>query len=318
MRPAKLIFGFLLFVSLVVNVVLYVKFRSRRPILKVNGESITKKDVNDYLEQKNPNIKAVMVERVLVKSEAVKQGVWPAEQEIIDIYNEKKELDWQFARRVNTNPWMVAEEKSTIQYDLARQRLLTKDVQVDDAMLEEEYNIYKAAYDTPDKARLHLTLLFRKAPIADVRSMLEKVPQQAPADIARAFPGQVVFLGDKDVFTVTRALGGKAASPQLQDLFNLKPGEVREFPAEELRSLGAQTILARMVEVVPGKPADKNEPKTHEKLRMGASLRRAKPWQEKLTLLWGNSEFWSEDPNDKGNVEMMFFPDRATAATPKQ
>ena len=318
MRPAKLIFGFLLFVSLVINVVLYVKFRSRRPIIKVNGENISKKDVDDYLEQQNPNVKAIMVERVLVKSEAVKQGIWPTEQEITDTYNEKKETDWQFARKVNTNPWMEAEEKSAIQYDLARHRLLTKDVQVDDAMLKDEYDIYKGDYDTPDKARLHLALLFRKAPVADVKAMLEKVPQQAPADIARAFPGQVVFLGDKDVFTIKRVFGKSAPSPQLEALFSLKPGEVKEFPAEELKALGAQTILARMVEVVPGKAADFNDPKTHEKLRMAASLRRGKPWQEKMSMLWNNADFWSEDPSDKGNVEMMFFPDRAAAATPKQ
>lgn len=318
MRPGKLIFGFLLFVSLAVNVVLYVRFRSRRPILRINGENISKKDVDDYLEQKNPNIKAIMTERVLVKTEAVKQSVWPTEQEILDIYNEKKELDWEFARRVNTNPWMEAEEKSTIQYDLARQRLITKDVQVDDAMLQDEYNIYRGTYDSPDKAQLHLALLFRKAPVADVKTMLEKTPQLAPEEIARAFPGQVVFLGDKNVFTVVRAFGQKAPSSQLQELFDLKPGEVKEFAAEELKALGAQTILARMIRVAPGKAADVNEPKTKEKLRMAAALRRGVPWQQKLTALWNNADFWSEDPSDKTAVEMMFFPDRATAATPKQ
>jgi len=149
--------------------------------------------------------------------------------------------------------------------------------------------------------------------------MMEKsAPQLSTAEITRAFPGQVVFLGDKEVFTVNRAFGTKSAGAQLEALFTMKPGEVKEMPAEELRSLGAQTILARMIEVIPGKVADLNEPKTKEKLHLATALRRSIPWQQQLSQLWNAANFWSEDPADKQVIEGMFFPDRAAAATPKQ
>jgi hypothetical protein len=320
MRPAKLIIGFLLLVSLAGNVILYVKFRSRRPVIKVNGDVIAKKDITDYLEQQaGPNVKALLVERLLIQRDAQKQNLWPTEAEVNDTYSQKKELDWQFARRVNTNPWVEIEEKNVIQYDMARQRLLAKESPVDDAQMTEEYNQNKAVYDTPSKAKVHLAVLFKKAPLNDVRSMMEKnSPQVAPSEMTRSFAGQVVFLGDRDVFTVVQPFGQKPVTSQFQDVFNMKPGEVREFPAEELRSLGAQTILVRMVEIVPGKAADLNDPKVREKLRIAASLRRSKPWQEYLVKLWGGATFESVEPADRNYIELVFFPDRAAAQTPKE
>ena len=148
--------------------------------------------------------------------------------------------------------------------------------------------------------------------------MMEKnSPQVGPDEIGRSFAGQVVFLGDKGVFTILQPFGLKPTMPQFGEVFQMKPGEVKEFPAEELRQMGAQTILMRMIEIIPGKPADINDPKTREKLRLAAALRRGKPWQEYLVKLWGPAMFESVEPGDRAYIEQVFFPDRAAAQTPK-
>lgn len=319
MRPAKMIVWLLLVISMFGNVVLVVKFRSRRPIIKINGDSISKKDIDDYLEQVyGPNVKALLIERILIQAEAQKQNVWPTSVEVTETYDQKKEYDWQFARRVSLNPWVESEEKSSIQFDIARQRLLAKEVPVDDAMLRVEYEQNKPVYDAPSKARCNLALLFKKAPLNDVKAMLEKTsPVVGPDEIARSFAGQIVFLGEKGVFTILQPYGVKPATSQFQEVFNMKPGDVREFPAEELRNMGAQTIMLRMKEIIPGKSADINDPKVREKLRIAAALRRSKPWQEYLVRLWSAATFESVEPSDRAYIEQVLSPDRAAAQTPK-
>jgi len=317
MRPKTLFLAAVIIASLCFNVVAYVKFRHRRPILRVNGESVSKQDIDDFLEQKNPGVKAIMVERRLIEQEAIKLNVWPSDKEVQDRFDERKELEWQFARSV-ANPWMEAEAKNEIRTQLAQMQIQAKDVPVDDAMLREEYEVNKGAYDTPDKARVNLCLVMRKTPVNDVKAMLEKTPQMAPAEIARTYPQQVIFMGDRDVFTFIRTFGQKAPSPEIEALFAMKPGEVKEFRAQELQQFGAQTMLVRMAEVIPGKVADQNDPKTKEKLRLGAAARRAKPWQEILARLWNSCDFWSEIPEDRNAIEAVFFPDRAAASAPKQ
>src|SRR5262245_40506221 len=115
MRFAKVIIVVILLFSLGLNFILYTKYRNRRAIISINGQGITKKDLDDYLENKaGPQVKRLMVERALVQQEAEKQKVWPTDQEVDEAFNEKKETDPTFAQQMSGNPWAVAETKNDI------------------------------------------------------------------------------------------------------------------------------------------------------------------------------------------------------------
>lgn len=312
MRFVRVLVVVALILSLFGNFILYTKYRSSRAIFTVNGEGVSRRDIDSQLEQQaGPNAKALFVERLLVNQAAKKEGVMPTDQEVEDEFNRRREEDWQFARRVEGYPWLAGEAKKQIRQDYAKVRLLAKEVPVTEEEMQEEYRQNPARYDTPNKARAHLAIVLNAAVTNDIKQLLEKKePQVSPTVIMSQYRSAVTFLGHENVYTFRQPLG----NPQISaEVFKMKKGQVKQFPTGEFAKSGAKAILVRMLEVIPGKKADLNDPKTKEKLRMQVAARRWKPWQEYLSKLWADATFTSEDPNDKKHIEMVLFPAAAQA-----
>ncbi|MCS6775144.1 MAG: hypothetical protein RMJ43_05535 [Chloroherpetonaceae bacterium] len=312
MRFLRVLVVVALIASLGLNFILYKKYRSGRAIITLNGEGITRRDIDGWLEQQaGPRAKALFVQRVLVNQEAKKQGVLPTQQEVEEEFARRREENWQFARQVDMNPWMAGEMKKQIQEELAKIRLMAKDVPVTEEEMREEYRQNPMRYDTPNKARVNLAVVLDASIIGEVRQLLQKKdPPVSPTVIMSQYVNKVVFLGHENRFTFMQPFGNNKVNAEI---FKMQKDEVRQFPPGEFARQGARAILVRMLEKIPGKKADLNDPKVKEQLRIAVASRRWSPWQEKLVQLWDNAVFYSEDPNDKRNIEMVLFPDRARA-----
>lgn len=317
MRFVRVLVVLALILSVLGNVLLYTKFNSKRAIFSVNGEGVSRRDLDNHLEQQGGiPAKAQFVERMLVSQEAKAQGVLPTTQEVEDEYNKRREENWQFARQVEFNPWIAGEAKKQIQQDLAKIRLLAKDVPVTEEDMQEEYRQNAARYDTPQKAKVNLAVIMNAGLVGDIKQMLSKKdPPFSPADILSQYRTGVTFLGHNNVFTFLQPFGKSQVNA---DVFKLKKGDVRQFPPGEFARQGAKAILVRMQEVIPGKKADLNDAKTKEKLRFSVASRRWAPWQEKLSKLWAAAKFNSENPDDKRSIEAALFPEQARAEQSKQ
>jgi hypothetical protein len=316
MRFVRVIVVLALIGSLGLNVIAVTKWRSRRPILTVNGQSLTKKDIDDYLEQQaGPNVKAVLVQRILIEQEAKRLGVWPSDADVEEAYVALREANWQVARQIMNNPWQANETKANIRYNLAQQRILTKDVPVTEEEIKEEYNTNAARYDTPNKARVNLALVLNEGQFSDIKQLMQKKnPPVSPSVIMQNYRGGVVFLGYDNIYTFGQALNNPKDNAII---FGMKPGDVKDFPPQEFGRMGAKRIIVRMDKIEPGKKANMNDPKIKDRIRMAVAARRAKPWSEYLSGLWANVKFESENPDDKKNVEMLLFPERARAEASK-
>jgi hypothetical protein len=297
----------LLIVSLAINAIGYVKLRGTRSIFSVNGQGFSKRDLDNYLEaQAGPAVKAQIVERMLAEQEAERKHVLPTDAEVEQEFNNQRELNWQFAMRVDNSPWYADSMKEQIKLELCKQRLRTLDVPVSQDEMQTEYNNRSSVYDVPNKAKCILALLKDPSSVNDVKQLIANKVE--PATIREKYSPNVLFLGDHNVFTFIQPFGDTRA---YHDIFSRHPGDVIQLPpTQDFAQQGIRQMVVRVDEIVPGHKADLNDATTKEKLRVNVALRRSRPWQEILAGLWSACKFESEDPRDRRYIEGQFFPDR--------
>jgi hypothetical protein len=308
MRLLRPLIVVVLILSLVFNVVFWMNYRNKKTIFTLNGESVTRSDMDAYLEKQfGPTYKAMMAQRLLLDQEARRQGVAPSETEINDEFTLKKELDWQFASRIATSPWLADESREEIRQQLEQQKLLAKDISVTEEEVRDEYNAHPALYDTPAKAHTEVAAVLNEIHLDDIRKLMEQTDKPVgPRTIMQMFPREVVFIGDDDKFTFVQAYN----TEMNKDVFTMAPHEVKVMLPGDLGQQGARRLVVKMLDITPGKKADLNDPKTLNRIKMNVALRRTRPASEMLANLWSTAKFESADQGDKAQIERMFFPEQ--------
>ena len=303
LTPILVIF---LLASLIANGVMYAKWRSHRAIFTVNGVGVSKLELEGYLEQTfGPQFKMLMTRRILIDDAARKAKLDPSESEVQEQYDQQKELDYKFANLVRYNPWLADEKKREIRETIEANRLLTKDIPVSEDEIKLEYSANPALFDTPAKAHTNMAIILNEGVTNDIMKLLEtKGTPVKPAAIMDNYRKDVVFIGAEYVMTIPETESAKA-------IFNMKPNDVKLLdPLQDLISQGAKKTIVKLLDIVPGKKADLNDKKTHDRVRMSVAAKRGVNMQELLSDLWANCKFESEEPNDKTNIEMQMFPAR--------
>ncbi len=317
MRFLRTAVWFILALSILANIFIWKRYTSGRTILSVNGQSITKKEMDDYLEQQfSPEYKAVRVGRILTDQEAQKQNVVPTDKEVEDAFAELKEREWQFAQTLQLRPWLVQERKDEIKQKIEQDRLMTKDIPVTDEEINEEYRGMQSngspnawIYDTPNLAHTELAIVKVDGRISDVQQLLEKSdPPIKPKVIVQQYPQEVQFLGDNEIFTFVQPVGSNV----LATIFSMPVGSVKVLDApSDIQIPGVRKIVVRMMSIQPGHKADLNDPKLKDKIRIAVAKKRSKPWTEFFAPIFDHATFESENAGDREVIERILFPDRA-------
>ena len=295
--------------SLIANGVMYAKWRSHRAIFTVDGVGVSKLELEGYLEQTfGPQFKMLMTRRILLHNAAVKKGIAPTDAEVLEQYNQKKELDYNFARQVQYNPWLAEEQKRVIRETMEVNLLRTKDIPVTEDEIKQEYAANPISYDTPTKAHTETAIMLNEGATNDVMKMMSVQGKEvSPSIIMDTYRKDVVFLGNNYILTLVQHAGVNENAP----IFNMKPNEVKELkPPEPLMQQGAKKMIVKLKDIVPGKKADINDKKTHDLIRMSVAGKRALPVSQVLGELWDNCKFESENPDDKRSITLQMFPER--------
>ncbi|MCW3055134.1 MAG: hypothetical protein JWN14_4304 [Chthonomonadales bacterium] len=311
MRLLRPLIVVVLIISLVLNVVLWKAYSRKKTIFTLNGESVTRTDMDSYLEKQfGPTYKAMMAQRLLLDQEARGKGIAPSETEISDEFALKKELDWQFASRIATSPWLADESREEIKQQLEQQKLLAADISVTEEEVREEYNAHPALYDTPAKAHTEVAAVLNEMHLEDIRKLMSATDKPVgPRAIMQMYPKEVVFIGDDDKFTFVQAYN----TEMNKDVFTMGPHDVKVMQPGDLGQQGARKLVVKLLDIVPGKKADLNDPKTLNRIKMNVALRRTRPASEMLAQLWAKAHFTSDEPGDKAQIEHMFFPEQSRA-----
>lgn len=307
MRLVKALVVVALVISLATNGIMYLKWSGKRPIFSVNGEGVSKRDFTNWLEMRNgQQLKADLVQQMIIEQAARKQGVYPSDKEVEEEYENQRDTSYAIARQVEQKPWLVDEYKRNIRLTFARVRLLTKGIPVTPEQIAAEYNSHPAAFDTPSKAHVQFAAVLDASQSEQIKALMAKKVE--PTVIQTSLKGSVVFLGYNYKLEMVQRPGN-------EPVFSMQKDEVKVVPAPpDLARQGVKAIVLRMLDTEPGKKADLNDPKTKERITWQVAMRQAKPWQEYLATLWADTNFWSDNPDDKRVVEAFFFPDKARSA----
>ena len=316
----------LLLVSVIANGVMYLKFRSHRAIITVNGAGLSKYDLDNYLETiYGVDYKATFTRRALIHDAAAKSHLSPTAEEVNQKFQEAKQMNWQYANTMNNNPWLGDEGRKSIQENIELKRLIAKDIPVTDDDIKDEYKLQPAAYDTPSKAEAEVALLKNGPHIDDIVRLMSTDPPVKPSAIMANYRGEVRFLGDNNIYTFVQHFG----TPEQSLVFNMKVGEVRRMAAPpEIKQAGFNLMAVRLNKIIPGHKADLTDPKlaasdprekdyqaTQEALHLNVAIKRANSPQELLQSLMKTAKIDVEDPNDLENIKLKLMPpDDATQA----
>jgi hypothetical protein len=315
----------LLLISLIANGVMYLKFRSHRSILTVNGVGLSKYDLDTYLETiYGVDYKAIFTRRTLIHDAATKAALSPSDDEVNQKFQEAKQVNWQYASTMNNNPWLADEGRKSLRENMELQRLQVKGVPYTEDDLRDEYKLQPAVYDTPSRAEAEVALL-KNSHNAEIIKLIGDDPPVKPSAIMSNFRGEVRFLGDNNVYTFVQHFG----TPEQGLVFGMKPGEVKQIPAPaEVKSAGFTTMVVRLNKIIPGHKAEWIDPKlpptdqrekdykaTQEALRMSVALKGANSAQELLRSLMQNATFDVEDPVDLENIKLKLLPPDDTSTT---
>ena len=309
----------LLISSLVFNGIMAMKIKGKRAIFSVNGQGVSRKDMDDYLENKEgPTVKATMVRRMLIEQEAKKKNMLPTDAEVEQAFNDRKEAEWQYAFNVNRNPWLATEAKNDLRTNIAATRLTLNEIPVQDSEIQEAYKAAAPAFDTPDKAYGNLAIITdpngTDQTTQQVITNLSKDPPVSPAAIESQYPGKVRFIGNEYTYMFQRPFeykGNYASKPVNDIIFKLKEKEVKRLPlTRDIAQIGGRAVVFKALRFVSGKKADLNDPKTKERLKQYVAAKRAKPFEEIMNGIWTKADFQSDNPEDKNYIASLLFPNR--------
>lgn len=273
----------LLLASVIANGVMYLKFRSHRPILSVNGIAMSKIELDSYLENVyGVDFKVAFVRRALIHDAAEKNSLSPSDAEVTEKYQEMKRLNLTYANTMNNNPWLADEARRAIREDIELKRLQAKDIPVTEDDVRDEYNARPALYDTPSEAETEVAVIKNGPKSDEITNQVVQLlsaqgkpivqpgkpdiptPGVKPSVIMGNYRGEVRFLGDNNVCTFIRHVG----SQEQPFVFSMQPGEVKEVPPKqippELRQAGFTRMIIRVNNITPGHKADLVDPEDYE------------------------------------------------------
>ena len=84
--------------------------------------------------------------------------------------------------------------------------------------------------------------------------------------------------------------------------------------AGDIAQQGAKKLVVKLLDIVPGKKADLNDPKILFRIKVTVALRRTSS-NELIGSLWDKAKIESKDPTEKLQIERLLLPDRFHAET---
>ncbi len=144
-------------VSLIGNMLLWQRYSSNKPLVKVGSEVIRVKDYRDAQDyQSGKSVLNKMVYSSLVMQAAAKSGLTPTDKDIADRLAQIQRRQPQLLASANADPQKMADLKRDMRTDLALENLRVKDVKLQPGEVEAFYKKNKAAFVLPVQAQTTL------------------------------------------------------------------------------------------------------------------------------------------------------------------
>lgn len=223
-------------ISVTGNILMYKRWSSQRVLIRVNGQNITRKDLDDRVDVLYARgLLNQMIWSALVRQEATKRRCMPTSHDVDQALNDLDRSDSQIltdARK--TDPALVM-FRDTLLSSLALRNLQIADVALAPGEAQRFYENHKSLFSIPEKANKTAVLATDQEAADAARNMLA---QNVAPDILNSSPG--VRLVDFD-----SELMNQLPADAINKIKSLSAGQIGEYP------LDGQYLVVKVNSVLP-------------------------------------------------------------------
>ena len=215
--------------SIAGNVLLYQRYSTNRPLVRVGGDAITKKQYQDAVDyQTQGGVLKKMVYADLINQAAAKAGVTPKPSDIdrrIELIQRTKP---ETLIAADQDAAKMAEIRADLKTDLALDNLRAQGIKASDAQIADFYNKHKQAFALP--TQIQTTLVIAENPV-DAATAAELLRQKTPVDIIARQPrlhvaGRDGFNGNSFYSALPSGVGQEISN----QVYSMKAGDVKTIP----------------------------------------------------------------------------------------
>ena len=182
-------------VSLIANVLLFMRYSSSRPLVTVGKEVITKKQYQDELErQAGQQVMSKMVISRLVAQAAARDGVTPPASDVDKQISDIQRSSPQVLTPYNQDPAKMAEFRQELQTGLALENLRIKDVALSPTQVADYYAKNKMKFARPQQVQA--TTVVTQNPV-DTATAIDLLKQKTPLDVLGRQP-RIAVVGNNN------------------------------------------------------------------------------------------------------------------------
>lgn len=215
-------------VSVIVNVLLFFRYSSSRPIVTVGGTTVTKKQFQDQLEHDDGQaVLTKLVFTALVTQAATRAGVLPTGGDVEDRVQALARQAPQVLAPYSRDPVKLAGFRQDLATNMALENLRIRDVALTPAQITGYYARHEADFALPPQATTTVVVTQNTVDAATAADLLR---QNDPPDVIGRQPGlRVIGVGgyNPDISALPASL--KAETTDWAT--HAKTGAVRMFPA---------------------------------------------------------------------------------------
>ena len=213
--------------SLIGNVLLYMRYSSSRPLVTVGGDVITKKQYQDQLEgQAGQQVLSKMVFDRLVVQAAARNGVTPTTQDVDAQIQDIERRSPQLLAPYHQDPAKMDQFRQDLQTAIALENLRIKDVALTPAQVAAFYAKNKARFALPQQVRA-TTVVTRNTVDTDTATDLLRL--KTPADVIARQPRLLVVGANGEMPPLAPAVNQQVS----RFVQKAQVGEIKTFPAKD-------------------------------------------------------------------------------------
>jgi hypothetical protein len=174
--------------SLVGNWLLFQRYSTTRPILKMDGGAVSIKEYRDSLEyQFGKLVLTKMTMGKIVLNAAKKAGVAPTDKEVDARLADIQRRNPKQLEEARKDAIKMAELRRDLTTDIALENLTMKDVKLSEAEIRAFYNKNQSLFSVPTQSQTLIVLAQNSVDAATAASLM-KQPNMTPAAIASTQP----------------------------------------------------------------------------------------------------------------------------------
>jgi hypothetical protein len=215
--------------SLLSNIVLYKRYSTSHPIVRIGPDVITKKQYLDSLEyQSGTEVIKKMVYTILIRQAAAKAHIMPTNADIDARVAEIQRTNPQMLALANSNPVQMVLVRDDLKTDIALENLRIAAVSITPKDVQNYYDAHKQDFTLPQQVQTTMVVTTTQVDAGTAELLLQN---NTPEDVIARQPRMHVA-GVNGFAVNVNALGVADRNKLSKTIFAMKDGDIKTIPVQ--------------------------------------------------------------------------------------